>query len=830
MTQDIKITPMMAQWHACKEKAGQHLLLFRMGDFYEAFYEDAEILSRIADLTLTQRQSIPMAGIPFHAAENYIDKLIAAGISVAIAEQIEDSKAAKGLVKREIVRTITPGTIFCSSLLADHKNNFFASITQIGSIFGLSFLDISTGTFNAIESDDLEKIKNELEALKPSEILVSKKFHARHANLFSDLQTSFHILISVQDNWIFDYELSYTTLTNQFAIHNLDGFGLKGQNSAINAAGALLAYIKDHLYLPLKHIKAISTYQIGSFLTLDRMTLKNLELLEPIQGSSKQKTLLSVLNHTVTPMGKRLLRQWIVQPLQNIETIHKRQDAIEELQSQFNNLFDRLQHIKDLERLITRVETRLANPRDLLALKASLEALPALKELLKTFKSPLLAEKIFDIKDLSSLTHTLKEALHPEAPVKINDGCVFNTGYNKELDHLRELSLNSKTWLNLYQTRLREETQIKTLKVGFTSAFGYYIEVSKGQTSKIPISFQRRQTLVNAERFITEELKEYEEKVLKAEELRQQLENRLFSELLEYTSQFTEVIFLAAKSIAVIDCLTSLAYAAKYLSYVRPIVDNSKHLHILGGRHPVIEASLIQETFTPNDTLLDDLDNRLMLITGPNMAGKSTYIRQVALITLMAHIGSFVPAKFAHIGLVDKIFTRIGASDDLARGQSTFMVEMSETANILNNATNRSLIILDEIGRGTSTYDGISIAWSTAEFLLLEKQPKTLFATHYFELTTLEEEIKGVKNYNVSVLEDREGITFLHKIMPGCAAKSYGIHVAKLAGMPPSVVERAKAILNDLEVSYGKDKKLLLPSKKTRQKRLDDQLMLFDHV
>ena len=829
MNLDTKLTPMMAQWQSCKDKAGTSLLLFRMGDFYEAFYDDAETLAKVADVTLTQRQSTPMAGIPYHSAEGYIDKLVQAGICVAIAEQIEDPKAAKGLVKREIVRVITPGTLTTSSLLSEKKNNFFASLTQIGSLFGLSFIDLTTSDFRAIESENLEKIKNELFAIQPSEFLVSKKFMDRNKVLFDDLKPSFNFLLTVRDDWTFDHQLNYTTLVEHFKVHNLDGFGLKGQNSAINAAGSLLTYLKEHLSLNINHVKSLSTYNVTSFLSLDRTTLKNLELVESAAGSRKN-SLLEVLDHTVTAMGARLLRAWILQPLQDHKSISSRQEAIEALLNSTSKVFEPLKHVKDLERLMMRIETFIATPRDLLALRISLEHLPHLKTVLKEFQSPLIQElndKIFELKELAKY---LKMAINDDVPVKISDGGVFKTGFNKKLDEFRGIGLDGKSWLINYQNKLREETGIKTLKVSFTSAFGYFIEVSKGQAVKMPPEFQRRQTLVNAERYTTPALKEYEEKVLSAEDLRIKLENELFKELCTHISSCSIHINCIAKAIAEIDCLTALSYVAKYFNYSKPIIDDSPLLNILGGRHPIIEASLLEQSFTPNDTVLNDHDSKLMILTGPNMAGKSTYIRQVALITLMAHMGSFVPAKFAHIGLVDKIFTRIGASDDLSRGQSTFMVEMTETANILNHATGKSLIILDEIGRGTSTYDGISIAWSTAEYLLTYLKSRTLFATHYFELTALEEEHFGAINFNVLVSEDKEGITFLHKISKGSAAKSYGIHVAKLAGMPISVVERAKAILLELESSYGKDRQTLVPGKKNKAKKDESQMLLFSHV
>lgn len=830
MKSDTKLTPMMLQWHSCKQKAGSSLLLFRMGDFYEAFYEDAETLARVTEVTLTQRQSIPMAGIPFHSAEGYIDKLVQAGVCVAIAEQTEDPKTAKGLVKREIVKIVTPGTLVSSSLLSENKNNYFASITQIGSLFGLSFIDVTTSDFKAIEAEGLDKIKNELFALQPAEILASKKFIDRNQSFFDDLKLSFNFLLTAQDEWTFDYQLAYTNLVEHFKVHNLDGFGLKGQNSAINAAGSLLTYLKDGLSLCLSHIRSLSTFNPASYLSIDRTTLKNLELIESSQAGSKKHSLFGVLDNTQTPMGARLLRNWILQPLLDLNQINKRQNAVEALLNNTSKIFDILKYIKDLQRLLMRTETFIASPRDILALKTSLEYIPYLKESLNNVDTSLLNEIKEQLFDLRELTNYLHKALNDEVPTKISDGNIFKTGFNQKLDELRGIGANGKSWLIDYQNKLREETQIKTLKVNFTSAFGYFIEVSKGQAIKMPTSFQRRQTLVNAERFTTPELKEYEEKVLSAEDLRVKLESELFKELCSHITAYSLKIHSIAQAVAHIDTLAALAHTAKYWGYTKPILDNSSELNILAGRHPIIESTLLQQSFTPNDTLLNDKESRLIILTGPNMAGKSTYIRQVALIALMAHMGSFVPAKFAHIGLIDKIFTRIGASDDLTRGQSTFMVEMTETANILNHATTKSLVILDEIGRGTSTYDGISIAWSTAEYLLKDLKPRTLFATHYFELTALEEEHYGAQNFNVIVSEDKEGITFLHKIAKGCAAKSYGIHVAKLAGMPSSVIDRAKMILNDLESTYGKDRQQHNILKKSKSKKDESQMFLFGHV
>lgn len=830
---------MMAQWHSCKEKAPGAILLFRMGDFYEAFYDDATLLSKEIELTLTQRQGIPMAGIPYHASENYIDKLVSKGFKVAIAEQMEDPKSVKGLVKREVVRIVTPGTVISSSLLTEKNNNFFASLTQIGTVYGLAVIDLTTAEFKVLECDKPDDLFSEVHRLRPAEFLVSDKFSQRHTNHFTELKHAYHFLVNTQEDWRFDHQMAYNNLTQQFKVHNLDSFGLKGMVAAVNAAGALLTYLKEELSLSVDHIHSLKSYSTSDYLSLDRTTQRNLELTESSKDGSRRYTLLEALDHTLTPMGGRLIRQWILQPLLNTNEIIKRQDAIEELlrsPNSFSQIFNALAAIRDLERLMMKISSNYASPKDIAAFNHSLLQLPILKQALLKYSSPMLEENLQQLKDLSELTTLISQALVDDPPLKLNEGQVFRDGFHKEIDELRSISRDGKTWLTNYQLHLRELTGIKTLKVSFTGAFGYYIEVSKGQADRMPSTFQRRQTLVNGERFISPELKEYEQKVLTAEDRIHRLESELFNQLrLEITRWATD-IWNIARAIACIDCLNSLAEAARRWNYSRPIVDESTQLHIVEGRHPVIEASLVGKSFTPNDTFMDHETQRLILLTGPNMAGKSTYIRQVALIAIMAHMGSFVPAKQAHIGKIDKIFTRIGASDDLSRGQSTFMVEMSETANILHNATSRSLVILDEIGRGTSTYDGISIAWSVCEFLLNTegKQAKTLFATHYWELTRLQDFHKEAANFHVAVKEVQNDVFFLHKIIKGGTDKSYGIHVARLAGLPIKVIERARSILKKLEAnserreSLGSKGVAKLPSK-TPQPR-EEQLLLFDIV
>jgi DNA mismatch repair protein MutS len=818
-----KTSPMMLQWHACKKAAGSAILFFRMGDFYEAFYEDATLLAKELELTLTRRQDIPMSGVPHHTCEAYIDKLVAKGYRVAVAEQTEDPKTTKGLVKREIVRVVTPGTLINSSLLTDKTNNYFASVTRVGSLFGLATLDLSTGDFRVIEFEHEQELLNEIHRLHPAEFLTSQKFQEKHAHLFNDVRVSYDFLLNTQEDWHFEHQAAHDFLLNHFGVHSLDGFGLRGMVAGINAAGALLNYFQNSLSLPINHIKEIQPYSLSQYMTMDRSTLRNLELTESLQDGSRRNTLLGLLDKTKTAMGGRLLRHWIKQPLLSVEEIARRQDAIQTFChapwaiEQLDQLLD---GVRDLERLMMKMSSGYASPRDMIALKTSLQPIEPIKHLLQSISSSstLLHENEQRLDPLPNVVSLIGNAIVEDPPVRLSDGRVFQDGYHRELDELRTISHDSKSWIANYQTQLREQTGIKTIKVGFNRMFGYYIEVSKGQADRMPDIFQRRQTLANAERYITPELKNYESKVLTAEDRIAAIESELFTALRIEVAKYASQVRQNAQALAQIDSLRSLGEIAKRHAYVRPVVDNSATLIVHEGRHPVIEASNASEKFIPNDTLLDDQANRLLIITGPNMAGKSTYIRQVALITIMAQIGAFIPAASAHIGVVDKVFTRIGASDDLSRGQSTFMVEMTETANILNNATSRSLVILDEIGRGTSTYDGISIAWAVAEHLLLTegRMAKTLFATHYWELTKLESLIPGAVNYNVAVHESPEKIIFLRKIVKGGTDKSYGIHVGRLAGLPSGVISRAKEILIHLEENANR-KSAFEPTRPKRQ-------------
>lgn len=813
------LSPMMAQWQACKNQARGALLLFRLGDFYEAFNEDAVLLAKELELTLTKRQDNPMAGIPFHASEGYIDRLVTKGYKVAIAEQVEDPRSVKGLVRREIVRIVTPGTLVQSGLLRDKQNHFIASLTRLNSIFGLSLLDLSTGEMKALELEDEKEVLDELFRLQPRELLVSEKCLAHHKEVIDKFASSAGCLCQSKEEWCYDHRTAYDTLASHFRVHSLDGFGLKGMTAAVNAAGALLHYVHDELNLSIGHVADIKVESLGRFMSIDRTTRRHLELTEALHDPASSYTLLGVLDQTRTPMGGRLLRQWLLHPLLDTAAIRKRQEAISSLLQASVVLPKTLEQIRDLERLIMRVSSGCCSPRDLHGLRLSLDVVPTLAQIIKSHKAPLLQEALLDLRDVAEIASSIANVLSDELPLRLSDGGVIRSGVDPELDELRALQNSNTDWLVAYQTQLRETTGIKTLKVNFTKAFGYYIEVSRGQADKMPPDFIRRQTLVNAERFLSPVLKEYEHKILTAEEKISALESELFHKLREKILTRAADIRAIAKAVAEIDCVWALADIAMRRRYVCPRVDESAIFHIEKGRHPVIETSLPEGHFVPNDTLLNDT-RQMLLITGPNMAGKSTYIRQNALIAIMAQMGSFVPAQAAHIGIIDKVFSRIGASDDLARGQSTFMVEMSETANILHNATQRSLVVLDEIGRGTSTYDGIAIAWAVAEYLLTTpgKQAKTLFATHYSELNAMEGLIPGAVTCNVAVHESDQGIAFLHKILPGGTDRSYGIHVAKLAGLPYAAIKKAEEMLAKMEKNPPSS---VPPSSHHKAKQLD---------
>ena len=804
-----KLTPMMQQYRAAKaDIPADAILLFRLGDFYEMFFEDAVKASAIMELTLTKRQGYPMCGFPWHALDSQLPRLLNAGVKVAIAEQLEDPKLAKGIVKRAITRIITPGTVIDSSVLKPQVSNFLAALNWEKKRCALAYLDISTGEFNVIEFDSLPALESELSRIAAHECLVPANAMEKW-QLDGKLPSSrSKIMFTEVDEWVFAREFAYDALLRHFNVLSLDGLGGRDLTAGIGAAAAVLHYAAENLRQEISHINRLRVCKSGNYMELDAISQRNLELVDPMYGSDKSVTLLGALDKTSTPMGSRLLRDWILRPLYEKSAIDERLDAVEILRGDpfaLSEIVETLNVVRDLERITGRLNLGTANARDLAALAVSLEILPGLKALLEEFDVPLLRDIENQIVPLPELAAEISRALNDELPLTITDGGVIRAGYHAGLDELRSAATEGKGWLANIQSREQERTGIKSLKVKYNNVFGYYIEVSKSNLSLVPEDYTRKQTLVNAERFITPELKELESKILGAEEKAKALELELFQQLRSMALQHTLEIQNTARVIAVLDVLCSFAECARERRYIRPEITTGDRLNITGGRHPVLELNMQSENFVPNDCLLDGDCNRMMLITGPNMAGKSTYIRQTALLVVMAQIGSFIPAESAEIGLVDRIFTRVGAADDLARGQSTFMVEMVETANILNYATSRSLVILDEIGRGTSTFDGLSIAWAVAEYLHDDEhcRCRTQFATHYHELTQLAEEKRGVNNYNIAVREYGDKIIFLRQIVPGATDRSYGIHVAQLAGLPREVIKRAGEILGDLESASG---------------------------
>lgn len=802
-----KLTPMMEQYLRVKKENKEAVLLFHLGDFYEMFFEDARTAAKVLHIALTSRKSggkkIPMAGIPCHAAQNYIARLVSAGYKVAICEQVEDAKLAKGLVKRETTRIITPGTILDSSLLEEKTNNYIVALNRDGEQrFGIAISDISTGEFKVTELARESAVISELTRLGPRECLLPGELAGdKH---FRELMEQLGIVVTVVEDWQFFHDSAHGVLTSHFRTQSLEGFGVEKMILAVGCAGAMISYLEETQKTVLSHINRLVSYSTSEFMVIDRTTQRNLELVSNFTGG-KEGTLLRVLDKTVTAMGGRTLRRWFLQPLLSVDKIKERQRAVTELVedvSRRKSLEEKLSGISDIERLISRIACKTANARDLVALKDSLKSITPIREELKAFRSKLLAG--LELPDLSEITDLLEKAIVDEPPLSLREGNLIKDGFNQELDELRSISKDGKNWIAGLEAREIKRTGINSLKVRYNRVFGYYIEVTKTNLRSVPSDYIRKQTLVNSERFLTPELKEYESRVLNARERIEELEYRIFTEVREKTSEKVEEIQKIAQSLGILDVLISLAEAAVSNSYKCPVVDESDEITITEGRHPVLQQVLGINNFIPNDTKLDCNGDRILIITGPNMAGKSTYIRQVALLTLMAQIGSFIPVRQAKIGIVDRIFTRVGASDELMRGRSTFMVEMNETANILNNATSRSLIILDEIGRGTSTFDGVSIAWAVAEYLHnhAEVSAKTLFATHFHELTALAVALSGVKNYNVAVREWNDEVIFLRKVVPGATDRSYGIHVAQLAGLPGEVIERAREILAELEEEH----------------------------
>ncbi|NOY65530.1 MAG: DNA mismatch repair protein MutS [Nitrospirae bacterium] len=792
-----ELTPLMKQYFSIKDEYPDAIVFFRLGDFYEMFGRDAEIASSILQITLTTRDRgkdnpIPMCGIPYFSAEGYITKLIKAGYKVAICEQVEDPDTAKGIVRREVVRVITPGTHTPEN---PKENNFILAFCADGAKHGIAIADLSTGEFIVYESD--RPLEDEITRFNPKEVLCPE-------NLKDDIHYEYvlnGLYATYYDQWYFDYSEAYKTITEYFKVYSLEVFGLEELRAAVSSAGALINYLHENQKGNLVLSRPVLLRQ-SQFMFLDATTKTNLELTENLRDGTQEHTLLDILDETLTPMGGRFLRQNITRPLVDIELINKRLDVVETFLNDYelqDILRTYLRKIQDIERIATRILQRTANARDLIAMKNSLTAIPYIKKALSGVSVPLIAELITKVHDFNDLCELIGRAIVENPPSSLKEGGIIKDGFNRDVDELRALSTKSKDYITALERREKERTGISSLKIGFNKVFGYYIEVTKPNLHLVPDDYIRKQTLVNAERFITEELKDYENKVLGAEERLKGLEYELFQEILREAASYGDRILETARALGVIDFLFSLSIVAKKSNYVRPKVDDSGIIEIIEGRHPVLEKASFEERFIPNSTYMDTEEHRLLIITGPNMAGKSTYMRQTALIVLMAQMGSFVPAEKATIGIVDRIFTRIGASDYLSRGQSTFMVEMIETANILHNATSRSLIILDEVGRGTSTFDGISIAWAVAEYILQNIKARTLFATHYHELTEIAMTHQGVKNYNVAVKEWGEEIIFLRRIERGPADKSYGIHVARLAGLPEEVVKRAMEVLTNLE-------------------------------
>ena len=798
-----KETPMMAQYRAIRSSLPDEVILFfRLGDFYEMFFEDAIQAASILDITLTKRHEVPMCGVPYHASASYLEKLIKAGRKVAICEQMEESTQSKGVVKREIKQIITPGTILDEMQLSQAQHHFIASLwSDEKGQWGWAQLDLSTGEFWVEEIRTEEEIYAHIVRYQPQEILIAESQHKRIS-----LPESVRNQTTQLDAWIFHHDQATDSVKKQFNVLSLEGLGLIDVPLGVSAAGALIFYLKQRLHRDLSHIHSISVRKTEDYLILDETTITNLELVEVMHShaASQQTTLLATLDSTQTPMGGRLLREWMLRPLNRRDQIIERQESVSYLHEshmRLTTLRDLLKPIGDVHRIISRITTsRATNPRDMLALKHILMQLPYLKATQDASHENLLNTLLAEIEPLPELLSEIDQAVADESPTHLRDGGVIKEGYDAELDELRHLSLHGKEWLANFQAEEAIKHDIKNLKIRYNRVFGYYIEVSKSQLERVPSHYIRKQTLAQAERYVVPELTEKAEQIQSAEDKAILRETDLFEQLQHKVDALNQVIFHNASLLAQIDVLSALAERALTLHYTQPEIIDENSLTITQGRHPVIEQLLVAERFVANDCILDIDDQQLIMLTGPNMAGKSTYIRQVALLVLMAHMGSFIPADHAQIGVRDRIFTRVGASDDLARGRSTFMVEMQETAQILHAATSKSLVILDEIGRGTSTYDGVSIAWSVAEYLTNRKEkPLTLFATHYHELARLADAHTGVKNYCVKVKEHGNEITFLRIIAPGATDKSYGIQVARLAGVPTAVIQRAETILQQLE-------------------------------
>ena len=800
-------TPMMQHYLKTHEEYKDCILFYRLGDFYEMFFDDAKVVSKELELTLTGKscgaeERAPMCGIPYHAAETYLTRLVKKGYKVAICEQVEDPKLTKGMVKREVTRVVTPGTTLNAQALDETKNNYIMCIAYISDHYGISSADITTGDYYVTEVDSERKLLDEVNKYQPTEIICNEAFYISGIDI-DDMKNRMGIVVYSLDAWYFSDETSQMTLKDHFKVRDLEGLGLADYDSGVVAAGALLKYLYETQKTTLSNLVAIHPYTTGKFMIIDSSTRRNLELVETLREKQKRGSLLWVLDKTRTAMGARTLRSFVEQPLIERTEIEERYDAIDEFNTNAitrEEIREYLNPVYDLERLITRVTYQTANPRDLIAFRNSIHMLPPIKTLMSDFQSPLLKRLYEQLDTLDELYELIERSIAEEPPLTLHDGGILKEGYNEEVDRLRKAKTDGKSWLADLEAKEREKTGIKNLKIKYNKVFGYYLEVTNSFKDMVPDYFTRKQTLANAERFITPELKELEDVILGAEDKLIVLEYELFREVRQKVADEVVRIQKTAKAVAQIDVFASLATVAEQNNYCRPKLNEKGLIDIKDGRHPVVERMIQNEMFVANDTYLDNGSNRVSIITGPNMAGKSTYMRQSALIVLMAQIGSFVPAKSAKIGIVDRIFTRVGASDDLASGQSTFMVEMSEVANILRNATSNSLLILDEIGRGTSTFDGLSIAWAVVEHISNPRLlgAKTLFATHYHELTELEGKLNSVNNYCIAVKEKGDDIVFLRKIVKGGADKSYGIQVAKLAGVPDNVIERAKEIVEEL--------------------------------
>ena len=841
-------SPMMQHYLQTKEEYPDCILFYRLGDFYEMFFEDAKIVSRELELTLTgkscgQEERAPMCGVPFHAYESYMNRLVAKGYKVAICEQMEDPKQAKGMVRREVIRVVTPGTNINEQALDEGKNNYIMCIVSLSDQFGVATADVTTGDFFVTEVDSKRRLLDEIYKFSPTEVVCNEALFMSGLDI-DDLKNRVGIVLYSLENWYFDDSLCENTLKEHFRVNSLEGLGLADLECGMIASGSLLKYLYETQKNSLEQISAIHPYTTGKFMVLDSSTRRNLELVETLREKAKRGSLLWVLDKTKTAMGARMLRSFVEQPLIEKEEIEGRLDAIEELMQRAidrEELREYLNPVYDLERLLTRITYQSANPRDLTAFKSSIGMIPHIRGILLELQSKEIQGICEDMDTLEDLYTLIDAAIEEEPPITVREGGIIKDGYHEEIDRLREAKSQGKNWLAELEAKEREKTGIKNLKIKFNKVFGYYLEVTNSFKDLVPDYYTRKQTLTNAERYITPELKEMEDMILGAEDKLVQLEYELFRELREQIAKNVVRIQKTAKALAKIDVFASLALISEQNHYCRPSLNQNGRIDIKNGRHPVVEKMINNDMFIANDTYLDNQKNRISVITGPNMAGKSTYMRQTALIVLMAQIGCFVPAETADIGIVDRIFTRVGASDVLASGQSTFMVEMTEVANILRNATGNSLLILDEIGRGTSTFDGLSIAWAVVEHISNPKLlgAKTLFATHYHELTELEGKLDNVNNYCIAVKEKGDDIVFLRKIVKGGADKSYGIQVAKLAGVPDSVIERAKEIAEELGRHDIVDFTEILSNKKnsaTKKKKehLDEvdltQMSLFDAV